>query len=218
MKKIILLFISLFLTFNLAKATDITPQYTNSVGFWGIGLAKMGKDITIYQDQDENSRIVEVLKWDEAGNLYHKSISRYSIGQVFVAFLAQNNLAFMSMDDEDELWIKVCYDQKFQKFGWVKKEEGHEAYFWKDFFNTYAKQNGLYVFRDVKPEYRQLYSKPEDEAQTVDKFEYAKYITPYLMKGNWMLVKVLNYDNTKKTGWIKWRDENGRLFAFVHFR
>jgi hypothetical protein len=219
-KIIILALFSLFLFTSPAHATRYVPPYVDSVVHWGIGLVKVDKTITIYKENSASSPVLEVISWNERGKIDLLNNRRHNIAvnHIFTAFVGSHGAAFLSMEDEDDEWLKVCYDQKHQKFGWIKKSEGHEAFFWGEFFNAYARQSGLYFFRDIQRDKRRLYSRPEDNSQAVASFEHAKHINLWLIRGNWMLVKVTNYDNTVKTGWIRWRNDEGRLFAFVELR
>ena len=35
-----------------------------------------------------------------------------------------------------------------------------------------------------------------------------------LLRGNWMLVTIVDIGNEPKVGWIKWRNEDGTLMIF----
>lgn len=217
MRKIFFL-IAVFLIFCTQAFADVFPVYTNSISHWGAGLAKIGERTVIYEAQSMASPIAEVLVWDEKGSIVHKNSGPINPQNTFVAFVPSEKLAFLSVDDEEDGWIRVCYNQKNLKFGWIKKSDENEMLLWQDFFSIYGKKYGIYLFRDVKKENKKLFSKPEDDAQVIDRFEYVKNITPWLVKGNWMLVKIINYDNTKKTGWMKWRDSLGQLYVFAYFK
>jgi len=217
MKRIFSVIFALFFSINTALA-DVFPVYTDSVVSWGIGLAKVEKKIVIYKNNDETSNIVEVIVWDEQGNVSHKNPGVLQISNAFVAFVPSNNTALFAVDDEDDDWIKICYNQKQQKYGWIKKADGHKVIDWQDFFKTYGRKYGVYLFKDISKDSRQLYAKPQSGAQSVDSFTYTKNISPWLIRGNWMLVKIINYDNTKKTGWVKWRDESGKLLIFTYLK
>ena len=80
---------------------------------------------------------------------------------------------------------------------------------------VFGKKHGLYLLDDSN---KNLYSKAEDGAQVVDSFKYAKYIEPWFVNGNFLMVKIIDYDNKQKTGYIRWRTDDGKLLVFVKFR
>ena len=80
---------------------------------------------------------------------------------------------------------------------------------------SYGKKHGIYVFKDVKKDQRVLYAASYEGAQIVDSFEMAKFITPWFVSGNCVMVKLIHWDNTQKTGFLRWRDLNGKLWLFV---
>ena len=45
--------------------------------------------------------------------------------------------------------------------------------------------------------------------------EMPKYISPWLVRGNWVLVKVHDFNNQFKTGWFEYRGSNGKLKMFI---
>ncbi len=218
---LITLLILLSFIFQDVKA-EFVPPYTNSISHWGIGAARVTNLITIYKEPDLNSEILERIYWNSAGNFITKNKKNgNNIQDIFIAYLPNENIAFLSADDENEEWIKVCYNQKNSLFGWVKKEnntQGAKFYLYRDLFFKYGKQYGIYTFRNLPPNYKILYGAPNNEAKKVDEFKYAKHISPWFVQGNWMLIKVLTYDNETKTGWFRWRSDEGRLYGFVDFK
>lgn len=220
-KKIIpfLLIIVSFL-FQQAKA-DFLPGYTNSIKHYGIGAARVTNVISIYEAPDLNSKLLNIYYWNGSGvfGTRNKFVDG-DVQDLLIAFAPKENMAFFSVEDETDDWIKICYNQKKQLFGWIKKENngnGAKFYPWGEFFNEFGKKYGIYVFRNLPPNYKKLYGKPGDTLKAIDDFNYAKHISPWLIRGNWMLVKVVTYDGKTKTGWFRWRSDDGRLYVFVKF-
>ena len=218
MKKIILAIIFL-LIFTLKSNADTTARYLGTIGHYGIGVAKISEYVEIYSEAQENSKIVQKIKWDERENLFCFSKDAHCEAQeVFIAFVPSNSNVFFSVEDETQDWIKVCYDQRSKLFGWIKKDEKTKFYTWNEFLTYFGKKYGFYLFADVPSEYKRLYSNPNSQSASVDSFQLAKKITPWLVSGNWILVKVDNYDGKTKTGWLRYRLDNGRLLGFTYLK
>lgn len=226
MKKIIhALFTALLILMSFIFAdvkAEFAPSYTNSVNHWGIGAARITNYITIFEEPDLNSKVLQRIYWNSAGNFLTKDKQNSgNIRDIFIAYLPEENIVFLSADDENDEWIKVCYSQKNQLFGWIKKENGKQGakfYSYRDLFFEYGKKYGMYTFRNLPPNYKNLYGAPNKDAKKVDEFLYAKHISPWFIQGNWMLVKVTTYENETKTGWFRWRSDEGRLYGFVNFK
>lgn len=196
------------------------PSYTNSINHFGIGAARVTSYITIYKEPDLNSKVVKKIYWNNIENFITDK-KEESPKEIFIAYLPKENNVFFSVEDENDDWVKVCYNQKKLLFGWVKKEnenQGAKFYTYKDLFFELGKKYGIYTFRNLADENKKLYSAPNKEAKVIDDFNYPKHISPWLIQGNWMLVKVTTYDNKTKTGWFKYRTDEGRLNGFIKLR
>lgn len=219
--KRIFFFIFTFFCITCAAFADFMPTYTNSINHYGIGAARITNYIVIYEKPDLNSNVTERIYWNNAGNFITENKENRDPNDVFIIYLPNENKVFLSADDETEEWIRVCYNQKAGYLGWIKKENGkHGAkfYLYKDLIFEYGKKYGFYTFRNLPKDLKALRSAPSNDAKVIDNFNYPKYITPWLIQGNWILAKVTTVDNQTKTGWFKWRSEDGRLFGFVNFK
>ena len=200
--------------------TNFTPYYTNSVNHYGIGAARVTNFIEIYEKPDLNSKVLQRIYWNNIGNFVVSNKTKMQKpSDIFILYSPKENMVFLSVEDEDDDWINVCFDQKNLKFGWVKKENGkHGAkfYSYKDLFFEFGKKHGIYTFRNLPADFKTLHSSPSIESNVVDEFDYPKFITPWLIQGNWMLVKVVTMNNETKTGWFHWRSDNGRLYGFIN--
>ena len=63
-----------------------------------------------------------------------------------------------------------------------------------------------------------LRAKPEDLGQIVSKLNYIKQIKLTVIRGNWALVSVMDIDKELKTGYMKWRDTDGTIYAFPNIK
>lgn len=220
MKKILFLILAFFCISKAAYA-DFIPSYTNSINHFGIGVARVTNYIIVYEKPDLNSKIINRIYWNNIGNFISQNKKNEDPNDVFVAYLPKDNVAFLSVEDEDEEWLNVCYNQKKGLFGWIKKENGKNSakfYLYKDLVFEFGKKYGFYTFRNLPADFKALYSSPNTNSNKIDEFNYPKYISPWLIQGNWMLIKVTTMDNQTKTGWFRWRLENGKLVGFVNFK
>lgn len=147
-----------------------------------------------------------------------RGVKNPEITSTFVAYSKEYNLALLSVETDDDDWFYICYDQKRKLFGWVKKNENIDFMPWEAFMNLYGRKFGVYIFNNTPDYYKKLYSKEDEESTVVDTFNFPKHISLWLIKGNWILVKLTTYDGLTKTGWMRWRTEEGDLMAFPDFR
>ncbi len=210
-----LLFLAIFFITQSARA-DFVPQYFDTIKHWGIGAVSVGQEYLIFDKPEDAAQLVQKVIWDEKGNITCKGDC--DDNAFLVLFLPSKNHVILSAVDEDNGWAKVCYGQKSEKFGWIKLVGSNIFIPWSEYLVKYGKQYSYYVFKDISKDEYKLYAQPQDDAQSIDSWEYAKEITPWYVKGNWMMIKVLNFDNTQKTGWFKWRTSDGQLRGFVDLR
>ena len=210
MKKILVILLFLFIQ-NTASATYI-PNYLNSVSNWGIGAIVAPREFSLYESADENSKKVLEVKWAQDGDLLCNGKTCES--NPFVAYVPNKNYAILAVYEEYGEWAEVYYG-KGDKRLFLKLNENTKFYTWGQFMLVYGKKHGLYVFKDVKKDKRLLYAAPDNEAQVVDNYEIAKFITPWFVRGNFVMVKLINWDNKQKTGYLRWRDTDGRLWGFA---
>jgi muconolactone delta-isomerase len=82
----------------------------------------------------------------------------------------------------------------------------------------YGRKYGLRVLKDAPDEVDILHAKAEDLSQNVAKINYAKQIKLTKVSGNWALVSVFDLDRIPKMGYIKWRGNNGIIYAFPNIK
>ena len=106
---------------------------------------------------------------------------------LFVVFIPSKELALMAVTDETEDWVEVIYNNSDGSRGWMKKDDPYKFLSWLNFYNMYGRKYGLYVL---------------------------KFIKMNAIKGNWVLVSVVDIDAQPKTGYIRWRADNGIKYLF----
>ena len=211
MKKILLLLITLLIV--QAARADFVPQYSKTITVWGIGGVFVGQDYLIFDEPKDDAGLLQRVIWDEKGNVTCKGDC--DDGMLFTLFVPSKKAVILSAVDENENWAQVCYGQKSGKLGWIRLSDDNKFTPWSQYLIKYGKTHSFYMFKDIPKDENRLYSQPEDGAKSVDSWELAKQITPWYVKGNWAMVKVINFDNTQKTGWLKWRTADGALRGFV---
>lgn len=215
MKKIVLFFFVFLFFQNVASAFYSLPNSSVSQLHWGIGVASVPNKILIYSEPKTSSdKVFEIEIKDGKYSCNNKECKV----NPFVGFQPQKNIALLIAEDEQNGWAYVCYNQIAKSFGWVKLDADTTFYTWAKFINFYGRKYGLYLFKDVKKKDKILFAQPFSGSQSVDKFEYPKHIAPWYVSGNFVMVKLLNYDNVQKTGWLRWRTDNGELLLFPDFK
>lgn len=200
--------------FSFAKA-DLLPRYMDSVNFYGIGLYLADNKVQIYSDM-YLSKLKDTIYKDESGIVSAKNIVEplYSI----VAYVSDKNIIAFAVADETDNALQIITSQKTGEKGWVKRPAENNYLSWYEFMNKYGKEKGIYFLKDIDEKYKKLHTAPHENSQILkDCYYSAENIKMIKITGNWMLVKVIDFDKSAVPGWIKWRDENGKIFVFPDF-
>ena len=72
--------------------------------------------------------------------------------------------------------------------------------------------------KDAPDDTKVLRAKAEDLSQNVSKLNYIKQIKLTTIRGNWALVSVFDLDKTPKTGYLRWRSNDGVIYAFPNIK
>ena len=218
LNKIIIIF---FIFFSLAQMAlaEVMPYYINSFRRYGVGLTSVASPLVLRNAPSEEGNIIETVNFDykteEVSCLVNKE--RCSQEEVFSAFSPKRKLAFLTTMDESDKWSFVCFNQSERPVcGWAK-EDTNKFYTWTEFFGTFGKKYGIYLFKDLKKADKILYAAPVKQSNSTGSIEIPRMISPWLVSGNWLLVKVYDYNNQTKTGWLNFRDNYGKLKLFVKF-
>ena len=218
MKKLFLFLFTVSILSQIALA-DVMPYYINSLRRYGIGFTSATSPLILRNAPNDEGSIVETVNFDfkteETTCLINKG--RCAIEEVFSAFSAKNKIALLTALDVTDKWSFVCFNQSENPIcGWAKESE-NKYYNWTDFFNHYGKKYGIYLFKDLQKSDRILYAAPVKQSNATGSIELPRMITPWLVSGNWLLVKVYDFNNQTKTGWLNFRDNYGKLKLFVKF-
>lgn len=209
-KFILVLMLFCFLT-NFASA-DVLPTYTSTVPKNIYGFLPVPKEFVVHSKPADSAPVIEKVKWENTQVYFQKE--KHDPTEVFAVFVPKNKYAFLFVFDEQDGWYQVMYDKKHNKAGWIKAAPED---FWslKDFYTYFGKKKSLYYLKDVDIQRRSLRSGPSDTAQALQGFNVTKNIKLVIIRGNWALVSIIDYEGTvPKTGFIKWRDADGSLLLF----
>ena len=215
-------FLSVFLFDYLVSvcfaSIEVMPYYINSIKKTGIGLTSISSPLVMKQEPKNEAKTLEILTFDYKNPpMCAINEQKCNMDDIFIVYKEDEKLAFLSTLDETNSWALVCFNQVENPVcGWVK-EEKNRYYTWSEFYNYFGKKYGLYFLKDVQKSDKVLYSAPAKQTNSTGFVEMAKNIAPWLVQGNWVLVKIIDFGNTSKTGWLNYRDDRGRLKLFVKF-
>ena len=85
---------------------------------------------------------------------------------------------------------------------------------WINFYNTYGKKYGLVLLVGSPESCKSIKSSTEDTARNISEMNYPQKIKLNVIRGNWALVSVMDLDRTPKTGYIRWRSDDGIRYFF----
>lgn len=210
MVKKLLLFIFLCLLGSGVNAKDVIPirPAVNQVNT--IGLYQVGDDVKIYKEPSEDSQILYRVRWNN-DEFFPDEIG---FDKFFVVFLEKKALALVAAVDYTDDWIEIVYDNSKGLTGWIKRDDPYKFMTWINFYNTYGKKYGLVLLKSSPEFCKDIKATTEDNAKTISTMNYPKKINLNVIRGNWALVSVMDLDRTPKTGYIRWRSDDGVRYFF----
>ncbi len=208
MKKFLII---LMMFLALPVMADTLPFYIESIPKQALGLYQTDKEITLYSHPDSNSDMIKKFEFS-----YNPETMPDG---VFAVLLNEKQLGFMYVTDiGDEGWVEVIYDKYTNAKGWVLTSDRMQFLPWRNFYNLYGRKYGLRYLKDAPEDLEVLRAKPEDMGQIVSKFNFVKQIKLTVIRGNWALVSVMDLDKIPKTGYMKWRENDGTIYAFPNVK
>lgn len=210
MRKIIL-FIAVFLGLVLPTfAADVMPDTVNLIRTNTLGVYQVSSPIVLYTKPDENSEIKTVIKFSKTALEPVNLVFR----DVFVVYKADKELALMAVTDENDDWVEVIYDNVTGKTGWLKKDDPYKFSTWVNFYTMYGKKYGLYILKGAPESVKDIHGSPDETSKIISVINYPIKMNLNVIRGNWALLSILDVDKTPKTGFIRWRSEDGVKFLF----
>jgi len=208
MKKILLTILMLLI---LPVFADTLPYYSKAVPKSAIGIFQTGDQLTIYSHPDSNSHVVKTFDFsyqpeNMPDGMFAVLINERKLGMLYVTDIGDDN------------WVEVMYDKQTGATGWVTTEDKFQFLPWINFYNMYGRKYGLRLFKDAPDSVDILHAKSEDLSQSVAKLNYVKQIKLTRLSGNWALVSVLDLDKVPKMGFMRWRGDDGKIYAFPNIK
>lgn len=210
MNKII---VSLLIFFGLTLnclAADIMPSFVSLSNTNTLGVYQTGDTVVLRKTPEDNADIIKVIRI--CGNDIEPANTKFE--DVFVVYKNSKNLALMAVTDETEDWVELIYNNNTGERGWMKKDDPYKFSTWVNFYNTYAKKYGLYILNGAPETVKNMHGSTEDGSKVISTINRPQKIKLNIIRGNWMLVSVMDEDRTPKTGFIRWRSDDGVKYLF----
>ena len=195
-------------------AKNVMPSHVSNAYNDTLGVYQADKEITLYETPDVAARVIKQIKWSGDELLP----TGMDVAKLFLVYLPYKELAFLVVTDETDDWVEVFYDNENGLRGWVKKDDPYRFMSWITFYNIYGKKYGLYMLKDTPATIKDLHSATEDSSQVVSHLNYPEQIKLNVLRGNWALVSVMDLDRTPKTGYMRWRSDNGVKYLFPNIK
>ncbi|WP_373532000.1 hypothetical protein [Vampirovibrio sp.] len=237
-------FISPQPAFALRNGYGFAPQKYQNGYTYGNGIYFAPYRFTVYTEPKTDAPAIGTFRWSHqtAGNtisVFSANGDEHSVyaDHTFFCFYPQLDVAMMAVvGDTDDGWVEIVYDQAGHKTGWVqakapsteaegttsvanpKSPSPEPVHFglyqtWLEFMKLNAKASGIYWLSGVKEYNRSIRSSDADEAKMVP-VTIIRDLKVRHLRGNWLLVEVLDFQRNTPIGWVRWRDDDGNLMVF----
>ena len=214
MKKLLITILFLLLVPVCAFCANVVPEYVSIDQTNTLGIYQAPNEIVLYKEPSETSNIVHSISW--IGNqIFPEGINASNL---FVVYIPDKNLAFLAVSDETEEWVQVIYNNSTSAKGWIKKDDPYRFMSWIMFYNMYGRKYGLKLLKEVPSEAKDIHVSTEDKSKIVATINMPQKINLTAIRGNWALVSVYDIDKTPKTGYVRWRGDNGVKYYFPDMR
>ncbi len=214
MKKFLIFFV--FFMFEIVyspkvyTAQEVIPRSVITNNLNTIGLYQIVDNITVYKEHSENSDIIYSAKITD-GKLFPEDINAKDL---FLLYMPSKHLGLISVTDETDDWIEVIYDIPKGSKGWIKNDDPYKFMTWLNFYNMYGRKYGLMMLKGIPETVKTLHVSTSDTSQTAGTINIPQKINLNAIKGNWALVSVFDIDKTAKTGYVRWRSDDGIKYFF----
>jgi hypothetical protein len=204
-------FIILIMLFALPVFADTAPFYMDAIPKRTIGMYQVDKELILYSQPDLKSDVIKKVEF---------TFNPESMPDgMFGVLINEKQLGFLYVSDiGDDGWVEVIYDKRTKAKGWVKTADSMQFLPWLNFYNLYGRKYGLRFLNNIPEDLKVLRSKSEEDSQIVSKLNYIKQIKLTAIRGNWALVSVFDLDKVPKTGYLRWRGDDGTIYAVPNIK
>lgn len=218
LKKIFVFFI-VFASVALSAFADRIPTSSKSIKNYGVGVFKVENDFYVFSAPDSNAKKIKhfLLPSNKEKSAIVRT-SKTEAAPYIISIPSQQEYFATVYSYPENNWLELFLSVNSKETGFVKVSQKNIFMTWKEFFYRYGKQNGLVLMKDVPSTQFCLYSQDSEKSQIIEKFTYPEYIAMRMIRGNWMLVTVIDTGAIYKTGWFKWRNDDGKLRLFPKFK
>jgi hypothetical protein len=212
------------------------PQMYKSGYNYGNGIYFAPYRFKVYTEPNESSTLLGEFRWGHQTQSNQIDIERpngdhltVAADRVFFCFYPELDVAMLAVTgDDDNGWLEIVYDQAGRKTGWVKQADAkalvskngealptHFGVYqtWLDFMKLNAKASGVFWLSGVNEYQRSIRFKDEDTAKLIP-VTIIRDLKVRHVRGNWLLVEVLDFERNTPIGWVRWRDDDGNLMVF----
>lgn len=210
MKKLLLILAILLLIPVKALSTDVIPQYVSIEHTNTLGLYQAPNEIVLYKDPSADSTIIHSISWI-GSQLFPESVKPQNL---FIVHIPGKNLGLLAVTDETDDWVQVVYNNSTGAKGWIKKDDPYRFMSWIMFYNMYGKKYGLNLLKEAPASAKDLHTSTDEKSQITGTINMPQKINLTAIRGNWALVSVYDLDKTPKTGYVRWRGDNGVKYFF----
>lgn len=210
MKRFILSVLTLFFISLGAMSKDVIPVTPSADNVRTVGIYQVKDDINIYKFPAEDAQILYRIRWNSE-EFFPESIGANNF---FSLFVAKKDLAYVNVVDIVDGWVEIVYDNSKGLTGWIKEDDPYKFMTWTNFYTTYGKKYGLNLLKETPSSCKDIKGSPDDMAQTISTMNMPQKIHLNVIRGNYALVSVVDLDKTPKTGYVRWRSDNGVRYFF----
>lgn len=213
MKRVFFTILMLIALTGNVFAANVIPDAVSLNNTNTYGIYQVGHSIVLYAEPDEKSVIKQKIVWNK-DNVIPQNLNHTDL---FVVYLEKKDLALMAVTDETEDWVEVIYNNRTGEKGWIKKDDPYKFDTWINFFNMYGRKYGLMILKGAPETVKNMYGSTEDLAKIISTINNPELINLNVIRGNWMLITVVDQDRTPKTGYVRWRSDDGVKYLFPKF-
>lgn len=210
MRKIFLSILMIFVIASGCFAKDIIPSSPIANIVQTVGLYQVGKDVNIYKYPNEKSQILYRVRWNFE-EFFPQNIGAENF---FTVFIADKELGLVNTVDVVDGWVEIVYNNSTGETGWIKEDDPYKFMTWINFYNTYGKKYGLKMLKGAPEFCKDIKASTDDKAKTISVINVPQKIHLNIIRGNWALVSVKDLDKTPKTGYVRWRSDDGVRYYF----